>query len=84
MPRRAKGGVFGPWQTFGEEGAWEMLVSFAERRLRQTNGDEAAALEVMLGDGSGEMNTIKRDLWPATIRRAIAEAQERQADQGGG
>jgi hypothetical protein len=84
MPRQRNGGVFGPWQTFGEEKAWEMLVTFAERRLEQAEGDEAAALEVMLGDGSGEMNTIKRDLWPATIRRAIGEAQERQADQGGG
>ena len=84
MPRRHKGGVFGPWQTFGEQMAWEMLVTFAERRLEQTGGDTDGALEVLLGDGSGEMNTIKRDLWPATLRRAISEAEERQADQGGG
>jgi hypothetical protein len=84
MPRQQKGGTVGPWQTFGEEKAWEMLVTSAESRLKETDGDEDGALEVMLGDGSGEMNTIKRDLWPATIRRAIAEAQERQADQGGG
>ncbi len=61
-----------------------MLVTFAERRLEQTSGDEAGALEIMLSDGSSEMNTIKRDLWPAIIRRAIAEALEREADQGGG
>ena len=84
MPRQRKGGVFGPWQTFGEEKAWEMLVAFAESRLNQTGGDADGALEVLLGDGSGEMNTIKRDLWPATIRRAISEAQEREAEQGGG
>ena len=84
MPRQRKGRVFGPWQTVGEEKAWEMLVTFAERRLTQTGGDADGALDVMLSDRSGEMNTIKRDLWPATIRRAIAEAEERQADQGGG
>jgi hypothetical protein len=71
-------------QTFGEEEAWEMLVTFAERRLEQTGGDENGAFEMMLGDGSDEMNAIKRDLWPGTIRRAIAEAEERQAEQGGG
>lgn len=71
-------------QTFGEEKAWEMLVTFAERRLEQTGGDENGALEMMLGDVSDEMNTIKRDLWPATVRRAIAEAEEREAEQGGG
>ena len=83
MPRQRKG-AFGPWQTFGEEKAWQMLVTFADRRLQQTSGDEEGALDELLGDGSGEMNTIKRDLWRATIRRAIAEAQEREADQGGG
>jgi hypothetical protein len=71
-------------QTFGEEKAWEMLVTFAERRLEHTGGDENGALEMMLGDVSDEMNTIKRDLWPATVRRAIAEAEEREAEQGGG
>jgi hypothetical protein len=71
-------------QTFGEEKAWEMLVTFAERRLEQTGGDENGALEMMLGDVSDEMDTIKRDLWPATVRRAIAEAEEREAEQGGG
>ncbi len=70
--------------TFGEEKAWEMLVTFAESRLKQTDGDEDEALEQLLDDGSVEMNTIKRDLWPAIIRRAIAEALEREADQGGG
>jgi hypothetical protein len=84
MPRRRNGGVVGAGQTLGEEEAWEKLVAFAERRLEQTAGDEAAALEVLLGDDSGEIKTIKRDLWPATVRRAIAEAVEREAEQGGG
>ena len=84
MPRQQKEGVFRPWQTLGEERAWEMLVASAERRLVESGGDVDGAIDSMLGDVSAEMNTIKRDLWPATIRRAVSEAEERQAEQGGG
>ena len=84
MPPQQEGDVSGPRQTLGEEKAWEMLVTSAERRLVQTGGDVDGAIDLMLGDVSAEMNTIKRDLWPATIRRAVSEAEERQAEQGGG
>jgi hypothetical protein len=84
IPPQQEGDVSGPWQTLAEEKAWEMLVTSAERRLVQTGGDVDGAIDVMLGDDSAEMNTIKRDLWPATIRRAVSEAEERQAEQGGG
>jgi hypothetical protein len=84
MPPQQEGEVSGPWQTLGEEKSWEMLVTIGERRLMESGGDVDGAIDVMLGDDSAEMNTIKRDLWPATIRRAVSEAEERQAEQGGG